>query len=182
MNCPFGLRTCSLCRTPEFAAHCPPVILERMACVVLPPCRQQCLGRPSRHRDRGTGADVDKRPALGRLQAISGCILEELVSSVGSITSLKSSPLTEVIGGSRPLDLGTLFEVTYMHAVMQTKVPAKIPRWTSLGEPSALEAARRRSLLAHKQTNAPQCGHAPIGQHRLYSRTAVPCRICNILN
>lgn len=67
-----------------------------------------------------------------------------------------------------------------MHAVMQTEVPVKIPRWTSLGEPSALEAARRRSLLAtNKQTPRnvamPQSGNTGC-------TVGLRCRVCNILN
>lgn len=63
---PLGLRTSSPRRRPELVARCTPVILERMACVVLPPRRQQCLGRPSRSRDRGAVADVDKRACIGQ--------------------------------------------------------------------------------------------------------------------
>lgn len=37
-------------------------------------------------------------PALGRLQAISACTLEEPVPSMGSITSPRPSSLTEVTG------------------------------------------------------------------------------------
>lgn len=143
---------------------------------MLPPRRQQCLGRPSRSRDRGAGADVDKRACIGQTAShfrlhtrwtrlpchhCPGGIdnLAQVVSADQGEWNL--DPLT---WGPSPSSSHTLFAHT-----PQDKRYLRISRDGEAldGRPSALEAARRRSLLcllANKQTPRnvamPQSGKA----------------------